>query len=413
MFVSFWKFIEFHKILIDNSNSQNINENPHPDRICETCLNDLRVAFDFNQRCANAFEQLIELLEDKQSFGDPIEFASGGEISPIAEDETSIETKLIDENETIDVNIHHLKWVDTDFYWLNCLYSCYQCFRSQTKHEIDQNERFFETNIENEETDEDDKPLKSIIKSSKRDSKHEVGKKKRQSTNIKKEKTDGNDKPLGSKIKSFQCDICDSSFTRHTHLRRHMTIHSDQRAYACQQCDKRFRRPDHLKIHENYHAQIKPFICEQCQKTFSRAEHLKRHIRNLHTQKIVVVLQCSECEFTARSAKTLAIHRKIHNIVTFMCKFCDQEFSTKLELSEHTKCHNDEKPFLCSECGMRFIRNDYLVVHMRRHKGERPYQCRYCSRAFPRATDLKIHEKYHTNEKTHVNLVDFNDFWHY
>lgn len=69
----------------------------------------MRVAFDFNQRCANAFEQLIELLEDKQSFGDPIEFASGGEISPIAEDETSIETKLIDENETIDVNIHHLK----------------------------------------------------------------------------------------------------------------------------------------------------------------------------------------------------------------------------------------------------------------------------------------------------------------
>lgn len=281
-------------------------------------------------------------------------------------------------------------------------------FRSQTKHEIGENEPqieieetdYFDHNIDTDETDEDDKPLQRIAESLKCDSKQKVDKNKRRSCNIDKKAAD---KSLKTKKKSFQCDICNQSFTRHTHLKRHMTIHTDERAYACTQCDKRFRRPDHLKIHENYHAKIRPHVCQLCEKTFSRTEHLKRHIRNQHNRKEKKILPCGECEYISSSIKELTKHRRMHNIVAFVCKFCYQEFSTKIELNEHTKCHNDEKPFLCSECGMRFIRNDYLVVHMRRHKGEKPYQCRYCSRGFPRPTDLKIHEKYHTNERTHVN----------
>lgn len=64
------------------------------------------------------------------------------------------------------------------------------------------------------------------------------------------------------------------------------------------------------------------------------------------------------------------MHVRSHAERTFDCKFCDVKFESKPDLTEHAKCHANEKPYLCSECGLRFVRNDYLVVHMRRHKGK-------------------------------------------
>lgn len=211
------------------------------------------------------------------------------------------------------------------------------------------------------------------------------------------------DKPA-DKLRSNQCEICERTFSRLTHLKRHMTIHTDERAFACQLCDKKFRRADHLKNHENYHAKLKPHMCKHCKKNFSRAEHLRRHIDCRHTEKLMI-FKCADCDFVAGSTKQLANHRKSHVLLVFACKFCNQPCPTRHELKEHLKSHNDvRRPFLCSECGMRFIRNDYLVIHMRRHKGEKPFQCKYCDRAFPRTTDLTVHERYHTNEKKHVNM---------
>lgn len=43
-----------------------------------------------------------------------------------------------------------------------------------------------------------------------------------------------------------QCSECDKTFTRATHLKRHLTTHSEERPFACNMCDKKFRRADHL-----------------------------------------------------------------------------------------------------------------------------------------------------------------------
>lgn len=42
------------------------------------------------------------------------------------------------------------------------------------------------------------------------------------------------------------CSQCDKTFTRATHLKRHMTIHSEERPFSCNLCEKKFRRADHL-----------------------------------------------------------------------------------------------------------------------------------------------------------------------
>lgn len=181
-----------------------------------------------------------------------------------------------------------------------------------------------------------------------------------------------------SKLKANQCPDCDKIFSRPTHLKRHMTIHTDERAYACDLCDKKFRRSDHLKTHQNFHTQNKPHTCQHCQTSFSRAEHLRRHILCRHREN-PKTFSCKDCNFVAETLKLLNVHRKIHaDVSSFECKICNESFDSKPELTDHLKTHNDERPYLCSECGMRFIRNDYLVIHMRRrHTGERPYKCKF------------------------------------
>lgn len=62
---------------------QNSIQFPYPDKICERCFNELKVAFDFNQRCTDAFEQLIKLSEENDKKA--IEFTSVDEIKPIVE----------------------------------------------------------------------------------------------------------------------------------------------------------------------------------------------------------------------------------------------------------------------------------------------------------------------------------------
>lgn len=183
-------------------------------------------------------------------------------------------------------------------------------------------------------------------------------------------KTPAKPSTANDQLRRYPCTECDSSFTRSSHLKRHMTIHTDERAFGCTQCDKRFRRADHLKKHESQHSFIKPHICEQCSKAFARLDHLRNHISNRHTRN-PTAYECIDCKLVFETMKQLKRHRKSHNKNEIVCRTCDIEFSTKSELSEHSKVHYKERPFLCTECGMRFVRNDYLIVHMRRHTGEK------------------------------------------
>lgn len=181
----------------------------------------------------------------------------------------------------------------------------------------------------------------------------------------------------GQPTKRYQCPECDKSFGRSAHLKRHMTIHTDERNYACCHCDKRFRRGDHLKKHELQHLNIKPYKCEQCDKTFARSDHLNNHIASRHSRN-ATAFECIVCKFQCGTMVELRRHRKSHYkrevLNNTTCKNCFEQFSTKEELREHSKVHYKERPYLCTDCGMRFVRNDYLIVHMRRHTGEKRKQ---------------------------------------
>lgn len=207
----------------------------------------------------------------------------------------------------------------------------------------------------------------------------------------------------------FACQYCDKTFSRTTHLRRHILTHTKEKQYHCTICSKSFARSDHLAKHESQHSGERPFKCQLCEKAFKRAEHLRNHIESKHGDKEPSKKTeiCDICQKGFTTAKSLENHRKGHfeqKVIT--CKHCVQQFTDRDMYRQHLKEeHTQGKGFLCSECGQSFVRNDYLLVHMRRHNGIKPYKCKFCPKAFPRATDLNVHEKYHTNEKTHLCTI--------
>lgn len=214
----------------------------------------------------------------------------------------------------------------------------------------------------------------------------------------------------------FECIMCHKLFARKTHLKRHMTIHTDERAFECIHCNKKFRRRDHLQNHLNTHAQLRTKKCDFCEYTSIRADNLRNHIRARHTEKeshsVKDVFTCSECNNRSFSSlKNLKAHKGSHS-KSYNCKRCDAEFKSKSDMNKHVSdTHpNELKNHLCETCGISFSRYDYLLIHRKRHRGEKTVYCTFCDKGFVRLTDLRVHEKYHTNEKTHHCSICMRSF---
>lgn len=77
--------------------------------------------------------------------------------------------------------------------------------------------------------------------------------------------------------KRHVCITCEKRFKRQDHLKRHMTIHSEEKPYNCVLCGKGFRREHHVQRHERTHTGEKPYECVTCGKKFARIDHMKKH----------------------------------------------------------------------------------------------------------------------------------------
>ena len=51
----------------------------------------------------------------------------------------------------------------------------------------------------------------------------------------------------------FMCSFCSKSFPTKGGVRKHETIHKQEKKYSCGFCEKKFARPDHLKSHKRTH----------------------------------------------------------------------------------------------------------------------------------------------------------------
>ena len=75
---------------------------------------------------------------------------------------------------------------------------------------------------------------------------------------------------------------CGKGFVEHSHLRRHMLIHSGERPWSCNHCHLVFQNKFHVERHERVHTGEKSYICPTCEQGFTQQGSLKNHVMTQH-----------------------------------------------------------------------------------------------------------------------------------
>ncbi|XP_061747160.1 zinc finger protein 773-like isoform X2 [Nerophis ophidion] len=198
-------------------------------------------------------------------------------------------------------------------------------------------------------------------------------------------------------VKPFSCSICGLSFTRKDNMKEHTRTHKGEKPFSCSVCDSRYARSQCLKLHLKRHTGENLFTCSVCSSSFVRAENLKTHMRTHTGEK---PFSCSVCGVFFTQSASLNKHMRTHTgVKPFSCSVCETGFVHKNNLKTHMRIHTGEKPFSCSLCGLTFTRKEHMKEHTKTHTGEKPFSCSVCDSSFARSQNLKKHMRIHTEEK--------------
>ncbi|RKP21452.1 hypothetical protein ROZALSC1DRAFT_11394 [Rozella allomycis CSF55] len=135
--------------------------------------------------------------------------------------------------------------------------------------------------------------------------------------------------------------------------------------------------PDYITIVDEKTSK-RSFICPICQVSFLRSSHARRHILSIHFPEKQHV--CNICNRKFARADNLRQHSKIHeeNFVpkkvkrNVECTLCGKHFPTPSHVIRHMRIHTGEKPFECGICKKRFTRKDNLNQHEKIHFRDNP-----------------------------------------
>lgn len=210
--------------------------------------------------------------------------------------------------------------------------------------------------------------------------------------------TEYNMEPVNNK---FVCHICSNDFHNFSLLNTHMNSHVGK--VVCEICGAGFLNQHLLKKHKESHVS-KRFHCNDCDRVFFKKSHLKYHIEIKHLGKERVrPKKCPKCSETFKEHYSKMVHLKeAHGIIrTFQCHICENTFSTRRALTEHSNRFHTEK-YKCEICSKCFALESKLKQHMRGHTGERNFICPICKNAYMHKVTLSKHMRSHNETFKYV-----------
>jgi len=113
---------------------------------------------------------------------------------------------------------------------------------------------------------------------------------------------------------------------------------------------------------------------------------------------------CDQCGKTFAENGNFKVHLKTHmGTKDFQCKECDRKELTQHMLNLHVRIkHRGELPYVCKYCAQRFDNCLKRLNHERNHKeypNQKPHVCHICKKAFKKKGCLKNHSVVHTGEQ--------------
>lgn len=205
-----------------------------------------------------------------------------------------------------------------------------------------------------------------------------------------------------AKQNELVCEICLKSFNNCSDFdfELHRTFCSEknykkckiEKIYSCKECSEIFKTieeyTDHKRTHKKLHS------CRICSKTFRSSHGLSYHL-SIHSGIKKYKCPYENClgEFIIRQAleKHICVHHSKKE--NYLCYVCGKTYTTPDALYYHIKAHEGKRPHLCVHCGQTFKQTSHLKSHMWIHTGIKPYECENCGKCYTRYPPLKKHLK--------------------
>lgn len=130
-------------------------------------------------------------------------------------------------------------------------------------------------------------------------------------------------------------------------------------------------------IIDNFNDSVKDFICNKCNRQFAShsglVNHMETHKTQSNTDGVVPsvkydklsIIKCPSCDLILLNTE-LDEHKKLHDLKTWHCSLCDENFYSMLCFDTHLKEVHDktkESLIFCDFCIKSFFSNELLQQH--------------------------------------------------
>ncbi|CAH0557337.1 unnamed protein product [Brassicogethes aeneus] len=258
------------------------------------------------------------------------------------------------------------------------------------------------------------------------------------------------------------CKLCDKSFTKKSHLNRHMAIHGivepvspikkekdkEKQVMECEFCDRRFKYKKsfahHMQVEHGMSDENDDFSAYvktegECTATTTGNTSVDANAANKEggesaeaggadptmdeddpdfpidgdedkKDKPVKVHTCHVCSAVFGRANHLTRHMTLHRaVLVHKCDRCDKAFAAQEYLEKHVEEEHINKPYVCTICNKPFSRGEHLIRHLKVHQASKDKQevskCSICDLTFAKSHELARHTKVHLQQdKRHICL---------
>lgn len=382
-----------------------------PQLICQSCSNDLQLAFDFLIKAATSDQFLKSQKVEDEKYGVLDEDTDEKQ----AESFHFIEMTVEDEEDLFDQHEETKPMIETDSnkeegcFWKQGFDKEFERFTvadnaSETHHsgtnenslsesaaDVKANDSSDETEVNEIESIPNSKSKNAPKKISPKVACGDCGKL------ISRKSLSCHLKRCRKEEKLFLCSSCPKSFPVASDLRNHMKKHDAERPrnHICPECGKGFYAKQPLLNHIMQHTGNKEFQCKLCLKNFATKRHLINHefIHNRELGKIT----CKYCDKKFFSKSDFKVHERFHTgDYPYQCEYCNKSYAVKSHLNYHIAKHKGVM-YKCNLCEKEFINRGSLKFHKYRHDERMPYECSVCKKGFPSNYKLNRHTSIHKN----------------
>ncbi|CAG9865144.1 unnamed protein product [Phyllotreta striolata] len=253
------------------------------------------------------------------------------------------------------------------------------------------------------------------------------------------------------------CHLCNKSFTKNSHLVRHLKTHGivdeekmkalkkysetkGKKVMECDYCDRKFKYRKSFIHHMHAEHGMSDFESDaekgdDALKTAKpdRAdddgaekaandllddgdagkeeddEEMAGDGESLFAKKARNKNQvCHVCGASFSRVNHLTRHMTLHRaVLVHQCDRCEKAFATEEHLKVHVEEEHINKPYVCTVCNKPFSRGEHLIRHLKVHQSntdkDANLKCSICDTTFSRSDHLARHTKMHLmQDKRHV-----------